>query len=132
MGKAKLKEGRKPVSGIYCGARYVVSAQGEQLIYGLSLPDDEQVRKNAAARAERIIGECVSDIQERMHNEGEAVEQYRAIRARVRRDYRRCCELIPDNGKLRRAIVDGYFQDLRKRPSKSKGYTGLTLDLTPI
>ena len=132
MGKAKLKEGRKPVSGIYCGARYVISAQGEQLVYGLVRPDDEEVARNPAARAARIIGECVSDIQERMHNQGEAMRQYRAIRARVQRDYRRCCGVETDNRKLRRAIVDGYFQDRRKRPSKSKGYIGLTLDLTPI
>lgn len=131
MGKAILKPGQKPVKGIYCGMQYKVNSRGEQLMFLLRRPDDEQVRKNPAARAEQIIGDCVCEIQKRMHNQQEAMEQYRAIRARVQRDYGRYCAMEKNNNRLRNAIVDGYFQDLRKRPSKSKGYIGLTLNLTP-
>ena len=116
MGKAILKPGQKPVKGIYCGMQYKVNSRGEQLMFLLRRPDDEQVRKNPVARAEQIIGDCVCEIQKRM---------------RVQRDYGRYCAMEKNNNRLRNAIVDGYFQDLRKRPSKSKGYIGLTLDLTP-
>ena len=131
MGKAILKPGQKPVKGIYCGIQYKVNNRGEQLMFILRRPSDEEVRKNPAARAERVIGDCIIEIQRRMHNEEEAMAQYRAIRERVKRDYARCYELQPNNRKLVEAIVNAYFQDTRKRPSKDKGCIGLTLDLTP-
>lgn len=131
MGKAILIPGKKPVKGIYCGIQYKVNERGEQLMFILRRPSDEEVRKNPAARAERVIGDCVAEIQRRMHNEEEAMAQYRAIRERVKRDYKRCYKLPINSQKVIEAIVNGYFQDTRKRPSKDKGCTGLTLDLTP-
>ena len=132
MGKAILKPGQKPVSGIYCGIQYKVNNRGEQLMFFLRRPSDEEVRKNPAARAERVIGDCVWEIQRRMHNEEEAMAQYRAIRERVKRDYKRCYVVLRDDRKIVEIIVNGYFLDNRHRPSKDKGCTGLTLDLTPI
>ena len=131
MGKAILKPGQKPVKGIYCGIQYKVNERGEQLMFILRRPSDVEVCSNPAARAERVIGDCVAEIQRRMHNEEEAMAQYRAIRERVKRDYARCYKLQPNNRKLIEAIVNAYFQDTRKRPSKDKGCIGLTLDLTP-
>ena len=131
MGKAILKPGQKPVSGIYCGIQYKVNNRGEQLMFFLRRPSDEEMRKFPWKRAELVIGDCVAEIQRRMHNEEEAMAQYRAIRERVKRDYKRCYELQPNNRKLIEAIVNAYFQDTRKRPSKDKGCIGLTLDLTP-
>jgi len=127
MAKAFLKPGYEPVTGIYCGVKHRKSPGGEQLIYYLPLPDEDQVKNNPAARAEYIINMCVSDIQERMHSMQQAMEQYRAIRARVQRDYARYCNLEPDNNKLIKAIVNGYFQDRRKRPSKRQPQLELIL-----
>jgi len=120
MATMKLKEGVEPMKGIYCGNRLYVTKRGEQKLLGIWIPSEDDCVGNPAMRAERIVALCVSDIQERMHNAHEAMAQYRAIKARVQRDYKRYSEKIPENGKLRRAIVNGYYQDRRKRPSKRK------------
>ena len=121
MARVKLKEGYTPLRGIYCGMQFRVRKDdGMQLMHYLRRPEDEEVRNNPAARAERVIGDAVSAIQARMQNQEAAMREYRAIRARVQRDYRRCCGMMADDGKLCEAIVEGYFQDKRKRPSKEQ------------
>ena len=129
MGKAILKPGQKPVSGIYCGIQYKVNNRGEQLMFFLRRPSDEEVRKFPAKRAERVIGDCVAEIQRRMHNEEEAMAQYRAIRERVKRDYKRCYVMLRDDRKIVEVIVNAYFQDTRRRPSKQQ--PSMQLDLHP-
>ena len=125
----KLKEGVEPMSGIYCGNRLYVTPSGKQKLMGIWIPSEMDCIGNPAMRAKRIIELCVSDIQGRMHDVQEAMAQYRAIRARVSRDYKKCCELITDDRKLREAIVNGYYQDLRKRPSKRHAERELVLEM---
>ena len=129
MATAILKPGQPPLRGIYCGALFRCTPNGRQLMFTVPMPSAEEVEKNPAARAEWVISECIWDIQKRMNNPAEAMKQYRAIRERIKRDYMRCYKLQPNNRKLIEAIVNAYFQDTRRRPSKQQ--PSMQLDLHP-
>ena len=118
MARIKYKEGYEPISGIYCNAEYKSYASGKATVFVLPLPSAEETKNNPSLRAERIVKLCVSDIQRRMHNEYEAVRQYKNITQRVQRLYSRMYEIEPDDGKLQKAITDAYFQSRRVLPSR--------------
>ena len=129
MAKITYKEGIEPLSGIYAGLEYKVFKDGRCVAYQQPLPTPKQVSQIPAARAEFIIKTSVSDIQVAMNDKREAMKQYSTITKRVRRLYARLYALEPNNEKLKKAIVNGYFQSRRVLPSRK--VKSPTLDLVP-
>ena len=118
MARVVYQEGYKPLSGIYAGIEYKVFSDGRCVAYQQPLPTPKQIANIPAARAEFIIKTSVSDIQVAMNDKREAMKQYSNIMKRVRRLYERLYAIEPNNEKLKKAIVNGYFQSRRVLPSR--------------
>ena len=118
MARIVYKEGYEPLSGIYCNMLYKNYANGKATAFVQAVPSEDEALKNPAARAERVIKLCVADIQEQMHNQREAMAQYTNITHRVRRLYKELHEWEENNNKLKKMILNAYYQSRRVLPSR--------------
>ena len=118
MAKIEYKEGAEPLSGIYCGLQYRTYSSGKCTAFVLPMPTKEDAKKNPAARADRIIKLCVSEIQREMHNQLEAMKQYTNISHRVRRLYGELHELEKNEDKLIKMMLEAYYGSRRVLPSR--------------
>ena len=119
MAKVEYREGQEPLHGIYCNAMFKTYANsGLPTMFVLPIPSKEDAEKNPALREERIVKLCVGDIQMQMHDIREAIQQYRAIKKRVRRSYQSLHHLYDDEDELKTAILTAYNQSRRVLPSR--------------
>ena len=128
MAKITYKEGVEPLSGIYCGVQYRVYSNGTCTAVVQPLPSREDARKTPAARADRIIKLCVSDIQTQMHNPHEACKQYTNITHRVRRLYGELYKLEKSEDGLVKMILAAYYQNRRVLPSRKVAHPKMDFD----
>ena len=131
MAKIEYKEGQQPLNGIYGGIMYKVHASGKATAFVQPIPSAEVAKKNPAARADRIIKLCVSDIQMQMHNPHEACKQYTNISHRVRRLYGELHELEKSENKLIKMILEAYRNSRRVLPSRKVSHPQLALNDPP-
>ena len=128
MAKITYKEGVEPLSGIYAGMIYKSYNNGKTTAFVQPLPSAEDAEKNPAARADRIIKLCVSNIQTQMGNPREACKQYTNITHRVRRLYGQLCELEKSESKLIKMILEAYHNNRRVLPSRKVAHPKMDFD----
>jgi len=128
MAKIEYKEGVKPLNGIYGGMLYKTHASGKCTVFVQPLPSAEEAGKNPAARADRIVKLCVSNIQTQMSDMYEACKQYTNITHRVRRLYGELYELEKSETKLIKMILEAYRNSRRVLPSRKVRHPQLALD----
>ena len=110
MARIVYKQGCEPLSGIYCGVQFISRANGNSSMF-VHLPSTPgQVKKSPAARKEFIIKSCVSDIQKQMPDMREAMRRYKNIKQCVQRLYKNLCTKEKSTTKLRKKILEAYYQ----------------------
>lgn len=121
MARIVYKQGCEPLSGTYCGVQFISRVSGKASMFVHPLPTPEQIKKSPAARAEFVIKSCIYDIQKQMPDMREAMRQYANIKSSVQRLYKNLSAKEKSNTKLRKKILEAYYQ---KRSSKTSHYRG--------
>ena len=115
MAKVEFKRNQpvQELSGTYGEATFR-TLNGNRTIVHIKVPPDERT-----PRAERVINNCVAEIQLHMGDMREAIRQRRAIQKRVARLYGKYRHLTDNDEQLAKYILQAWYNSRRKLQSRA-------------